>query len=178
MRLIFALSLTLVLAGCSADTSDLQQFIARVQTSTPPPIEPYPEFEPVPAFQYSAENLRSPYERPKNQGLDVQDMAQNSCAQPDLNRAREPLEAYGTDVLTIQGFFTSKNKNWVLITASDGSLHRATVGDYLGLFFGRITRIANDTVYYTEQLPDGAGCWQVENSQLTMSKGAGEANNV
>lgn len=176
-RVIIVLMLV-VLCSCSADTSDLQQFIARVQTSTPPPIEPLPEFKPVPAFIYEAESLRSPFIRPRNQGLDIQDSSQANCAQPDVNRQRGALEAFGTDALKIQGFFTSKGKKWVLITASDGSLHSATIGDRIGLFFGEITKITDDTVYFTEQLPDGAGCWKSESSQLSMSNDAGDVNNV
>ena len=170
--------LLVLLSGCNADTSDLQEFINRVQTSTPYPIEPYPEFMPIPAFNYSAQELRSPFVRPQSQELALQDRLQNSCMQPNVNRKKEALEAYGTDALAIQGFFSSKGRQWVLITANDGTLHRATAGNYLGLFFGRITDINKNTVFFTEQLPDGAGCWQEKRSKLTISDGSGEGKNV
>lgn len=176
-QLLLVLSF-LLLVGCQADTSDLQEYINRVQTSTPHPIDPYPEFKPIPAFDYSAQELRSPFVRPQSQELALQDRLQNSCVQPNVNRKRETLEAYGTDALAIQGFFSSKGRQWVLITANDGTLHRATAGNYLGLFFGRITSINKNTVFFTEQLPDGAGCWQEKRSKLTLSNGSAEGKNV
>lgn len=178
MKRLWSLILILMLTGCKTETSDLQEFIARVKTSTPQPIEPYPEFKPIPAFEYSANEERSPFVRPQSQELALQDQRLNNCLQPNVNRQKETLEAYGTDALSIQGFFSSKGRKWVLITANDATLHRATTGDYLGLFFGRITNISQDTVYFTEQLPDGAGCWQEKRSKLTLSDGSGEAKNV
>lgn len=174
IRRALGIGIVIMLSGCAADTSDLQQFIATVQTSTPPPIEPYPEFKPVPAFVYAAQDERSPFSRPRNQDLALQDQTTGNCSQPDIRRPKDPLEAYGTDALSIQGFFTSKGQKWALITANDGSLHRATVGDHLGLFFGKITRISENAVYFTEQLPDGAGCWQAKSSRITISNGSGD----
>lgn len=176
-RLLLLMILT-ALTGCTADTSDLQQFVARVATSTPPPIEPYPEFKPIPPFIYKAQDERSPFVRPGNRDLALQDRSAENCNPPNAGRAKQPLEAYGTDALKIQGFFTSQGRNWALIMANDGALHRVTVGDHLGLFFGKITRITQGAVYFTEQLPDGAGCWQEKQSRLTLSDGPGEVNNV
>lgn len=176
--LVLLIPIAVLLIGCKADTTDLQQFVEKVQTATPPPIEPYPEFKPIPPFLYEAQNERSPFVRPKNQDLALQDKSTENCLQPNVGRVKEALEAYGTDALTVQGFFTSQGRNWALIVANDGSLHRVTVGNYLGLFFGRITRITQNAIFYTEQLPDGAGCWQEKRSKLTTSNGAGEVTNV
>lgn len=177
-RLLIAATVTGLLSGCSSDNSDLQEFMSRVALSTPPPIEPYPEFKPIPAFQYTAQEQRSPFTRPRSQALALQDQRLNNCTQPNVNRAKESLEAYGIDALQIQGFFTSKGRNWVLIAANDGTLHRATTGNYLGLFFGKITDIQEKTIFFTEQLPDGAGCWKEKRSKLTLSDGSGEVTNV
>lgn len=168
----------LMLIGCDNDNSDLQQFVAEVKATTTPHIEPYPEFKQIPAFQYTADEQRSPFIRSRDQELALQQSSLQNCLQPDMKRRKGALEAFGLDALDIQGFFTSKGSNWVLITANDGSLHRATVGDYLGLFYGRITKITDNTVHFTEQLPDGAGCWQEKHSKLTMSDDAGEGDNV
>lgn len=178
MKAFWVLLLAAVLSGCNSDMSDLQEFFNKVALSTPHPIEPYPEFQPVPAYKYEASDLRSPFVRPQSQELALQDQRTNNCVQPNINRQKEALEAYGIDALAIQGFFSSKGRKWVLITANDGTLHRATTGNYLGLFFGRITDISQDTVYFTEQLPDGAGCWQEKRSRLSLSDGSGEVSNV
>jgi len=168
----------LLLTACAGDNTDLEEFIQQVKQQPPQPIEPYPEFKTIPAFKYSAVDQRSPFTRPRNQDLALQDQRQDNCAQPNVSRAKEALEAYGVDALSIQGFFDSKGHRWALVMANDGSLHKATVGNRLGLFFGRITRVSEDTVFFIEQLPDGAGCWQEKQSRLTFNDTTGELTNV
>ncbi len=166
------------LAACSSDTSDLQAFIAEVQATTSIPVEPYPEFSSPPVFNYDAQALRSPFENPNDEALLVEEVSTANCAKPDTRRPKAPLENYGIDALSIQGFFTSIGKTWAIVVANDGSLHRVTEGDYLGLFFGQITEIRDNTIYFTEQLPDGTGCWKPKRSTLSLNSAVGENTNV
>lgn len=178
MRKVFLGIIASLLAGCHAQTNDLVTYIDQVKQNTPVVIEPYPEFETMPAFEYAAGNLRSPFMRPKNLVVEATQPQRANCLQPDMQRQRHPLEAYGMDALTMAGVFTSSGTQWVLIKANDGTLHRATIGDHLGLFYGRITAISNGRITITEMLPDGAGCWQTKQAELTMAAQAGENNNV
>jgi type IV pilus assembly protein PilP len=168
----------LLLSGCEAKVDDLQVFIAEVKQTTTVNIEPYPEFEGKPTFIYSADSLRSPFQRPRNTdaGAEINVAAQLNCAQPDFNRSKQPLEKFGIDALSITGVFQSNGKKWVLVQSNTGSLFKATIGDYLGLFFGKIDSIQNGTVSFSEMLPDGAGCWQKKQATLTMQSKAGENN--
>lgn len=176
-RLLIILT-PLVLAGCEVQTNDLAEYVANVKQTTQVSIEPYPEFETMPAFEYTALELRSPFQRPKSTPIETTQSGRANCLQPDFSRQKQPLEGYGMDALSVSGMFTSLGKQWVLIKANDGSLHKATLGDYLGLFFGKITSIQNGTVSITEMLPDGAGCWQKKQAKLSMSSQAGENDNV
>jgi type IV pilus assembly protein PilP len=173
LKCIVALAL---LSGCEAKVDDLQVFIAEVKQTTNVSIEPYPEFDTKPTFIYSADTMRSPFQRPRNTGVEVQIASQPNCAQPDFNRTKQPLEKFGIDALSITGVFQSNGKKWALIQSNTGSLFKATIGDYLGLFFGKIDTIQNGTVSFTEMLPDGAGCWQKKQATLTMLSKAGENN--
>lgn len=177
MRVISILTL-LMLAGCQPKLDDLEAFVAEVEQQTQVNIEPYPEFSKTPAFVYEAQQKRSPFQRPRGQVAELVQTQKANCLQPDFSRTKQPLERYGTDALSIKGFFTRNNKTWAMIQANDGSLHRASVGDRLGLFFGRITKISNGKVSITEMLPDGTGCWQEKQATLTMSSKAGENDNV
>ena len=168
---------TALLFGCEAQIDDLQVFVAEVKQTTPINIEPYPQFESKPRFVYSAGELRSPFQHPRNTGAEVKEVAsQPNCAQPNFKRTKQPLEQFGVDALSVTGEFVSKGKKWALIKVNSGDLFKATVGDYLGLFFGRIDSIENGTVSFTEMLPDGAGCWQKKQATLTMHSKAGEDN--
>ena len=168
----------LLLSGCEAKVDDLQVFVTEVKQTTTVNIEPYPEFDSKPTFIYSADNLRSPFQRPRSTGTGVKTnvAAQPNCAQPDFNRSKQPLEKFGIDALSVTGVFQSNGKKWALIQSNTGSLFKATIGDYLGLFFGKIDSIQNGTVSFTEMLPDGAGCWQKKQATLTMLSKAGEDN--
>ena len=176
MKLIYAGALVIALSGCEAKVDDLQLYVAEVQQNTPVNIEPYPEFEAKPTFIYAAQSLRSPFQRPRNVGVEVKPSSQPNCAQPDFARTKQPLEKFGIDALSVTGVFTSNGKKWALIQSNTGSLFKVTIGDHLGLFFGKIDSINNGTVSFTEMLPDGAGCWQKKQATLTMLSKAGENN--
>ncbi|MFT6898442.1 MAG: type IV pilus assembly protein PilP [Paraglaciecola sp.] len=167
----------MLLVGCNEQMNDLQEFVAQVKQNTPVQIEPYPKFTTSPAFEYTADTLRSPFQRLNNAQQAQAPVQQKNCPQPDFAHTKQTLERYGADAMQVIGMFSIKNNNWALIQTNDGNLHKATVGDYIGLFFGRITAIQkNGTVLYTEMLPDGTGCWQKKQAQLSMLAKTGENN--
>jgi type IV pilus assembly protein PilP len=178
MKKLLILLAPVLLSACSAKMDDLDQFIVEVKQTTPVSIEPQPKFTTMPAFKYTAADGRSPFQRPKNVQLQVQQNQRSNCTQPDFERPKQALEKFGSDALAVIGMFNSQGRQWALIQANDGSLHKATTGDHLGLFFGKISSIENGTVSFTEMLPDGAGCWQVKQAKLSMNSKAGEKTNV
>ncbi|XOV79693.1 MAG: pilus assembly protein PilP [Aestuariibacter sp.] len=178
MRTWLGALMILALSACSSDTSDLQAYMLSVQQTTNFPIEPYPEFKKAPIFKYSASEVRDPFQRLQGEEYEVADVPEAQCNQPDLKREKMPLERYGIDALRLRGFFTSLGKTYALIVANDNSVHQATVGDRLGLFFGEIKEIEGGTVHFVEQLPDGTGCWQEKQATLTMADTTGTDSNV
>tara|TARA_R110000868_G_scaffold361772_4_gene623782 strand:+ start:245 stop:778 length:534 start_codon:yes stop_codon:yes gene_type:complete len=176
MKLVVIGALAVVLSSCDTKIDDLQLYIAEVQQNTPVNIEPYPQFDAKPTFIYAADTLRSPFQRPRNTGVEIKASSQPNCAQPDFARTKQPLEKFGIDALSITGVFTSNGQKWALVQSNTGGLFKVTKGDYLGLFFGKIDSINDGTVSFTEMLPDGAGCWQKKQATLTMLSKAGENN--
>jgi len=176
MKRLAIIFTALLINACDVQLDDLQVFIAEVQTSTPVSIEPYPEFKSMPVFAYSASELRSPFEAPRTTGIETRVVAKGNCTQPDFKRGKQALEKFGADALSVTGFFSANGKDWAIIQSNKGSLFKATVGDYLGLFFGKINSIKDGIVSYTEMLPDGAGCWQKKHAKLIMVSKAGEKN--
>ena len=168
----------LLLAGCSADISDLNSYTQTVKANTQVNMEPYPQFEAQPPFEYAASDLRSPFVRPRVQQPAVVEVVKENCLQPNFSRPKEALENYGIDAITMSGMFTANQTDWVLFKTNDGALHKATYGNFIGLFHGKIAAISDQAVTIIELLPDGAGCWREKETQLTMTSLAGENDNV
>ncbi|MFT5276657.1 MAG: type IV pilus assembly protein PilP [Glaciecola sp.] len=168
------------MSACSAQIDDLIVYTDGVKAKTNVSIEEYPEFKQLQPVNYTASNLRSPFQR-LQQGAEASSkvtVQTANCAQPNRQRAKQKLESYGIDALQMTGVFSIGGQKWVLIKGNDGSLHKAKRGQYIGLFFGKITNITDKEVVIEEMLPDGAGCWKAKTATLTMSSVTGENDNV
>lgn len=165
--LISAASLTLI-AGCFDDTSEVQAHMAQVKATTTNYIEPMPEVNPFIHIEYSADDLRSPFVLPQAEVIQQKMQQMAGCLSPDSNRRKQPLEKYALSDLTMRGTLGDASMLWALLEASDMSLHRVAVGNYLGLYNGRITQVSAKTVKIIELAPDGAGCWVERDATLRI----------
>ena len=96
---LLLLSFSLLACG-SRDFADLDAFMAEKRSRPGGIIAPIPTFKAYEAFGYSATTLRSPFERP----IEVRDIAQLqavSAIKPDENRAKEFLEQFTFDSLSM-----------------------------------------------------------------------------
>jgi type IV pilus assembly protein PilP len=177
-KLFLSASLFSLLTGCGANIDDLVIYTDKVRANTQVNIDEYPEFKPLPNVSYTASNLRSPFLRSRTEKIADTSTQTPNCQQPNTNRRQQPLESFGLDGLQMAGVFTANGLKYALVKANDGSLHKVTIGSYLGLFHGRVTAINNNEILIEEMLPDGAGCWKNKKATLTMSSTVGENNNV
>jgi type IV pilus assembly protein PilP len=58
---------------------------------------------------------------------------------------------------------------WALVETNDGSVYRMGVGEYLGLFNGRIVKVTSQSVEVIELIPDGSGCWSERSNSIVLS---------
>ncbi|MAS10086.1 pilus assembly protein PilP [Salinisphaera sp.] len=146
-------SLCLLAAGCGADNSDLQDFVAQVKARPAAPIEPIPEIAPYTPYTYRADDRRAPF----TPTAPRRDVSSNSDLAPDPDRAREPLEAFPLDSLRLVGTIARSGVTYALIQAPDGVIHRLRPGNHIGQNYGRIDGISENGVLLTEIVPDGLG---------------------
>lgn len=177
-RLLVTAAAVSLVSGCSPQLNDLVTYTQQVKQTTQVSIEPYPEFAEQPAFVYTAQDLRSPFVRPRNKATQAEVVQKANCLQPDFGRQKEKLEEYGLDALALAGNFTSQGKRWALFKTNDGGLYKATVGSHVGLFHGEVKAVKANQVVIEQLLPDGAGCWQRKETTLTQAATAGENGNV
>ncbi len=161
--------LSVLVAGCMGDRSDLEQFVTTTKAEHVahiPPLKKPPKFE---HFAYQAHLMRSPFVPPSRELTEeVVDTTKN-CLQPDLKRKKGRLETYALDNLKMRGTLSENKQIWALIETNDGSVYRLGVGAYLGFYHGKIAKVTPQTVEIMELIPDGTGCWseRVSNMELT-----------
>ncbi len=156
-------SLSTLVLGCSGsgEFEDLQDYVAEVNARPKGTIEPLPEFKAYESFQYSAAGLRSPFSPPVEVKLiKYQDGKAKSDVKPDFDRAKEYLEGFNIDSLTMVGSIAMSEAGlWALVDDSEGGVHRIQAGNYLGRNHGKVADVNSGQIDVIEIVPDGHGGW-------------------
>lgn len=158
-----------VLAGCSNDMRDLEQYIADVKARPSKPIPPIPPVKTYTPYTYVGTTGRDPFIASTSEGADqVGSTAGQSGPRPDLARPREYLERFELDTLEMVGTFSKEGTHWGLVRDPDGVVHRVAQNDYMGKNHGRITRVQNRGIDLTEFITDGSGGWLVRDATVAL----------
>jgi len=173
--LLPALMLALMLsglAGCSSDLDELQQWTdAKRREAKPsvPKLQPPKKFDPEP---YTSAQAVDPFSIQKLTVALKQEARQlNPLLASELNRRKEPLEAYPLDNMAMVGSFTRGGRPFALLRV-DNLIYQVKVGDYLGQNYGRITKIGETEVSLREVVQDAAGEWTERMSSLQLQEKA------
>ncbi|MGZ8182327.1 MAG: pilus assembly protein PilP [Methylobacter sp.] len=163
---------TALLAGCGNDDfSDLTRYVAEVKARPKEPIKPLPEIKVIEPFMFKPEGLRDPFkplEQPEQaEGVDT---STASGIKPDTTRRKEELEAFPLDGLRMVGTIDMKSSLWGLVKASDGTIYRVKVGNYMGKNYGKIIRIVSDKIELMEIVPDKPGTWREQPASITLTE--------
>jgi type IV pilus assembly protein PilP len=158
--LLFFLALgSLALVGCSSDAfTDLDEFMNEKRARPGGVIAPIPPFKAYKVFSYSATTLRSPFDRP----IEIREITQLqsvSAVQPDEERAKEFLEKFTFDSLTMVGSLARANTDWTLIQDPEGGVHRVKLGNFLGRNHGKIVEMTEVYIAVIEIVSDGNEGW-------------------
>jgi type IV pilus assembly protein PilP len=163
-------ALSLLLAGCSADIDELRQWIEQQRREVKPnvkPLEAPKKFLPEP---YAGNALVDPYSSQKLSVAIKQEATQpNSLLTAEMNRRREPLEAYPLDSMSMVGSLTRKDARYALLRV-DNLLYQVKVGDYLGQNFGKVMKISETDITLREVVQDAAGEWIERTSTLQLQE--------
>ncbi|UTW45177.1 pilus assembly protein PilP [bacterium SCSIO 12696] len=161
----------LSLAACSSDSShqDLRQYMAEQKQQTGGQIDPLPTAQPYKTAKYDAFLLRSPFEEPEViiPGF-VRNTSGKKTVKPDENRVREYLEDFSFSALSMMGSMTQQGQIWSLLDDGTGTIHRVTVGNYIGKNHGRITSISKGKLQVIEIVSDGKGGWLEKPRTLSL----------
>lgn len=147
--------LPLFLSACVSNrTGDAEQKMEEIRAQSAMPISPLPQPEPIEDFTYSASEVRSPFLAPSLISMQTQ-FEKNSGIKPDINRKKEPLEAYELSQLVYHGRVVSiDGQEYGLIRLPDGYVKEVKVGQYIGKSDGRILEITPTQINIEEIVPD------------------------
>jgi type IV pilus assembly protein PilP len=161
-----------LLAGCGAEQEELTQWMEQQRREVKPnvtPLSPPRKFDPQP---YALAQNVEPF---SNQKLSValkQELRQpNSLLSAELNRRKEPLEAYPLDSMIMVGSLNKEGRPFALLRV-DNLLYQVKVGDYLGQNYGRVTRIGETEITLREIVQDAAGEWIERPATLQLQERA------
>jgi type IV pilus assembly protein PilP len=123
-------------------------------------VDPLPQVRPYEPVPYTAEGVVDPF-RPDR--IDVAGggrgpRVESSKMAPDLNRPKEPLEAFPLESLQMLGTITQNRDTFALVKAGP-NLYRIKKGNYMGLNFGVVTGIDEVQINLKELVQDGQGEW-------------------
>lgn len=174
-KLLWLAAAALGLGACAdADREELRRWMveqrAQVKPTVPPITEPkkftpqvYTEgaaFEP-----FNLLKLTQALRRESNQPSTSELIA------PELARRKEALEAFPLDAMAMVGSM-NRNGQPVALIRVDKLLYKVRVGEYLGLNYGRITRINETEVTLREIVQDAAGEWIERVATLQLQESA------
>lgn len=163
---IFTILIPLFLAGCGeGGFEDLDNFVKESDTLQRSGIPPLPTIKPYEPFNYAAFDIPDPF---KAREIEPAKGGKGGL-QPDLERRKEPLEAYPLEALRMVGTLQQeKDLMFALIKSPDNNLYRIKAGNYIGQNFGMVTKISESSVALAEIVQDSAGDWSERESALQL----------
>ncbi|MGH8764805.1 MAG: pilus assembly protein PilP [Burkholderiales bacterium] len=173
-RTVLALACATLLAACGGEEqSELRQELASMTKDLRGRVDPLPQvksYEPVP---YKGEGMIDPFVP----GRIVVAQASGGGGggggvQPDLNRPKEPLEAFPLDGIQMVGTL-AQNKDMYALVKAGANLFRVSKGNYMGQNFGVITAVEESQINLKEVVQDSGGDWVERTTTLQMQVGGG-----
>jgi len=164
---VLVIGVAFLLVSCGAEKGDdLDQFMADASNDMRVKIEPIPEVKPYTPVEYNPDGtLHDPFKARKAQSN------QSGGLQPNMNRPREPLEAYPLESLKYVGILSKAKLKYALLQPPDNVVQEAKIGSYLGQNFGVVTEITENAVMLKEIVQDDAtGDWVERSTSINLQE--------
>ena len=163
--LISVMSLAL-LAGCGGQShQDLRNWMAEQGKGVRGKLYPLPQIKPYDPFAYNDFDLPDPFKPRKIEPVKGES---TSKLAPDLNRRREPLEAYPLESLSMVGTLEKGKALFALVKTPERDIYQVRQGNHMGQNFGVVVGISDTEIKLKELMQDGAGDWSERSSTLNL----------
>jgi type IV pilus assembly protein PilP len=171
-RLLLPIAAAVLAASCSSEIDELKTFVRDSEKGLPRRIDPLPPVKPFEPFTYEGFDLPDPF---KPRKLAPPKEGGGGGIAPDLNRRKEPLEAFPLEQLKMVGTLSMANEMYAIVRA-DKTLYRVKKGNYMGQNFGLITDVTESEIKLKEIVQDSAGDWAERQSVLPLLEETGKGD--
>jgi len=160
-----------LLAACSGEQfGDLKKELNDMTKDLRGRVDPLPQVRPYEPVAYQAENEVDPFrpgriEIPRPGGKETTVGSKG----PDIDRPKEPLEAFPLESIQMVGSLTQGRETFGLVKAGP-NLYRVRKGNYMGQNFGVITGIDESQISLQELVQEGSGEWIERASALQLQE--------
>ena len=162
-----------MLAGCADQNEDLRQWMAEQRRNTVPKVTPIQEPTRYVPLAYTGASLIDAFSSDRLTQALRRDAGRPSdgaaLVAPELNRRKEPLEAFPLDSMAMVGSLDKAGQKVALVKV-DNLLYQVRPGNYLGQNYGKVTRITESDVTLREIVQDAAGEWIERNTTLQLQE--------
>jgi type IV pilus assembly protein PilP len=175
LALGLSLSLLTLAVGCTASGEDeLQLWMQEERNAIRPQVTPIPEpgrFEPQ---VYLSERMTEPFSAEKMAsvtGSVAATVINSKLLEPELNRRKQPLEAFPLDTMRMVGSL-NRDGQLVALVKVDSLLYQVRSGSYLGQNYGRVNQITETEITLREIVQDPSGEWTERPAALQLQEDA------
>jgi type IV pilus assembly protein PilP len=166
---------TVAVAGCGGgDQQEVQAWMNEQRALTKPQVQPIPEPKKFTPQPYSQDAGTEPFSNQKLASALKKESQQSGSTSaallaPELNRRKEPLEAFPLDAVVMVGSLQKQGQPVALVRV-DNLLYQVRPGNYLGQNYGRITKVGETELVLRELVQDAAGEWIERNATLQLQE--------
>jgi type IV pilus assembly protein PilP len=162
------------LSACESGQEDMQRWMVEQRAQVKPSVPPISEPKKFTPQAYTEASSFEPFNILKLTQALRRESNQPSTSEliaPELARRKEPLEAFPLDAMAMVGSMNRSGQPVALVRV-DKLLYKVRVGEYLGLNYGRITRINETELGLREIVQDAAGEWIERVATLQLQESA------
>jgi type IV pilus assembly protein PilP len=176
-KLLLVLAAAAALSACgSSEHEEIQQWMQQQRAAIKPQVQTIPEPKKFTPEAYTQENAVDPFSVAKlTQALKRESQqagtASAALLTPELNRRKEPLEAYPLDTMVMVGSLIKQGQPVALVKV-DNLLYQVKPGNYLGQNYGKVVKVTESELVLRELVQDAAGEWVERTSTLQLQEKA------
>jgi type IV pilus assembly protein PilP len=164
------------LSGCTSSGQDeLRTWMQTERSAIRPQVKPIPEPTKFVPQAYLGERLIEPFSNEKLasilKGSDASPAVNSALIAPELNRRKQPLEAFPLDTMSMVGSLNRQGQLVALVKV-DNLLYQVRPGSYLGQNYGKVMKITETEVVLREIVQDAVGEWAERPAALQLQEEA------